>query len=59
MPSTKSYRLLHSEVIARPGAKQRLVGLRKQTLAEMKEYRLQQALHPLSEAGSDCRGPVD
>ena len=57
MPSATNYRLLHRQVVARPGAAQRLAGLRKRTLIEMWEYELQQILSPSPEAGSDCRGP--
>ena len=35
MPSTQSYRALHDEVLARPGAEQRLAALRSETLAEI------------------------
>lgn len=35
MPSTKSYRQLHEQVIARPGAVERLAELRRETLAEI------------------------
>ncbi len=35
MPSTKSYRQLHKQVIARTGAIERLAELRKETLAEI------------------------
>lgn len=59
MPSTKSYRQLHEQVVARPGAARRLAGLRKQTLAEMKVYKFQKALRPSPEAGSDCREPAN
>lgn len=57
-PTIKSYRLLHSQVTARPGAAQRLARLRKLTLVEMMEYKFQQALCRSPEAGSDYRGPV-
>lgn len=58
MPSTKSYRQLHEQVATRPGAARRLAGLRKRTLAEMKDHRLWQAGSQTLEAGSDRRGPV-
>ena len=35
MPSTTSYRALHDEVLARPGAEERLAALRSETLAEI------------------------
>ncbi len=35
MPSTRSYQRLHEQVIARPGAVERLAELRKETLAEI------------------------
>jgi len=35
MPSTQSYRALHDEVPARPGAEERLAALRSETLAEI------------------------
>lgn len=35
MPSTQSYRALHDEVRARPGAEERLAALRSETLAEI------------------------
>lgn len=35
MPSTQSYRALHDEVLARPGAEERLAALRSETLAEI------------------------
>ena len=58
MPSTKSYRQLHQKVAARPGAARRLAGLRKRTLAEMKEHKFRQADSRALEAGSDHRRPV-
>lgn len=58
MPSTKSYRQLHEQVAARPGAALRLAMLRKQTLAEMKEHQFQQAPCRSPKAGSDCQEPV-
>ena len=44
MPSTKSYRRLHEQVAARPGATERLAALRAQTLAEIGLYELRKAL---------------
>ena len=44
MPSTKSYRDLHSKVAARPGAAERLAALRDETLAEIGLYELRRAL---------------
>lgn len=35
MPSTKNYRELHDQVMARPGAVERLAALREDTLAEI------------------------
>jgi DNA-binding XRE family transcriptional regulator len=35
MPSTKNYRTLHEQVVARPGAAERLLALRDETLAEI------------------------
>ena len=58
MPSTKSYRQLHEQVAARPGAARRLAGLQKRTLAEMKEHKFRQAASQALEAGSHHRGPV-
>ncbi len=44
MPSTKSYRRLHEEVVTRPGAVERLAALREDTLAEIGLYELRRAL---------------
>lgn len=44
MPSTKSYPVLHSQVVARPGAAERLAALRDETLAEIGLYELRRAL---------------
>lgn len=44
MPSTKSYSGLHQEVVARPGAGDRLAALREETLAEIGLYELRRAL---------------
>ena len=44
MPSAKSYRTLHDEVLARPGAGERLAALRSETLAEIGLYALRRAL---------------
>jgi DNA-binding XRE family transcriptional regulator len=44
MPSTKSYRDLHDEVTARPGAAERLPALRNETLAEIGLHELRRAL---------------
>ena len=44
MPSTKSYRNLHDQVMARPGAAERLAALREDTLAEIGLYKLRRAL---------------
>lgn len=43
MPSTKSYKLLHEQVVARPGARERLAALRKATLQEIRLYEQRQA----------------
>lgn len=43
MPSTKSYKLLHEQVTARPGAEERLAALRKATLQEISRYEQRQA----------------
>jgi len=58
IPSTKSYRQLQEQVASRPGASKRLAGLRKRTLAEMKEHEFRQAASQAPEAGSDHRGQV-
>ena len=44
MPSTKNYRELHDQVVARPGAAERLAALRDDTLAEIGLYELRRAL---------------
>ena len=44
MPSTKNYRELHDQVMARPGAAERLAALREDTLAEIGLYELRRAL---------------
>jgi DNA-binding XRE family transcriptional regulator len=44
MPSTKSYRRLHEQAAARPGAAARLAALRDETLAEIGLYELRKAL---------------
>jgi DNA-binding XRE family transcriptional regulator len=44
-PSTKNYRTLHKQVIARAGAVERLASLRADTLAEIGLYELRRALH--------------
>lgn len=43
MPSAKSYKLLHEQVVARPGAEERLAELRESTLEEIGRYELRQA----------------
>ncbi len=44
MLSTHSYRCLHEQVVARPGAEERLAALREATLEEIGRYELRQAL---------------
>lgn len=44
MPSTKDYRDLRDQVMARPGAAERLAALREDTLAEIGLYELRRAL---------------
>ncbi len=44
MPNTNSYRELHSRVLARPGAAERLSTLRAETLAEIGLYSLRRSL---------------
>lgn len=44
MPSTKDYRDLRDQIIARPGAAERLAALREDTLAEIGLYELRRAL---------------
>ncbi len=43
MPRTKNYRVLHDQVMARPGAAARLAKLRQETLAEIGLYELRRA----------------
>ncbi len=43
MPKTKNYRVLHDQVMARPGAAERLAELRQETLAEIGLYELRRA----------------
>ena len=44
MPSTKDYRDLRDQIMARPGAAERLTALREDTLAEIGLYELRRAL---------------
>ena len=44
MPSTKNYKELRGQVIARPGAAERLAALRQQTLAEIGLYEMRRYL---------------
>lgn len=44
MLATKNYRNLHDQVMARPGAAERLAALRGDTLAEIGLYKLRRAL---------------
>ena len=44
MPSTRSYRILHDEVAACPGATERLSALRDETLAEIDLHILRRVL---------------
>lgn len=44
MADTKNYKGLHEQVIARPGARERLVALRQQTLAEVGLYEMRKRL---------------
>ena len=44
MPATKSYRRLHDQVAARPGAAERLAALREETLSEIGLHELRKAL---------------
>lgn len=44
VPSTKSYRKLHDEVTSRPGAAERLVALREETVTEIGLHELRRAL---------------
>ena len=43
MPKTKNFRVLHEQVMARPGAEQRLAALREATLAEIGLYELRRS----------------
>lgn len=44
MPDTKNFRDLHEQVLARPGAAERLAALRKETLAEIGLYEMRRHL---------------
>lgn len=44
MPNTRNYQDLHDQVLARPGAEERLAELRKETLAEIGRYELRKKL---------------
>ncbi len=44
MPRSKNYLRLHDEVLARPGAAERLASLRSETLAEIGLHTLRRAL---------------
>jgi DNA-binding XRE family transcriptional regulator len=44
MPSAKSYRRLHDQVLSRPGTAERLAALREETLADIGLYQLRRAL---------------
>ena len=44
MPNVRNYRDLHDQVLARPGAAERLAELRKETLAEIGLYELRKQL---------------
>ena len=44
MPSTRNFRELHQQVMARPGAAERLAELRKETLAEIGLYEMRRHL---------------
>ena len=48
MPSTKNYRQLHNRIVATPGAAERLAGLRKETLAEVRLSKFRGVLRRLS-----------
>ena len=50
VPKTKNYRHLHNQVIARPGASDRLASLREETLDEIGLFELRKAL--------GCRRPT-
>ena len=41
MPKTKNFRVLHQQVMARPGAAERLAALHQEALAEIGLYELQ------------------
>lgn len=43
MPKTKNFRILHEQVMARPGAAERLAALREKTLAEIGLYELRRS----------------
>lgn len=51
VPATKSYHQLHNLVATRPGATKRLSELRRETLADIGRYELQQ----LSDATCNCQ----
>ncbi|MFV9672720.1 MAG: hypothetical protein ACNYZH_05795 [Acidimicrobiia bacterium] len=44
VPNTRDYRHLHDQVIARPGASERLASLREETLDEIGLFELRKAL---------------
>ena len=44
MPNTKRYQELHEQVMARPGAAERLAALRKESLAEIGLYEMRRHL---------------
>ena len=44
MPSTENYKELHRQVMARPGAAERLTALRQQTLAEIGLFEMRRYL---------------
>lgn len=44
LPNTKNFRDLHDQVLARPGAAERLAALRKETLAEIGLYEMRKRL---------------
>ncbi|MBM4410524.1 MAG: helix-turn-helix domain-containing protein [Chloroflexi bacterium] len=43
MPKTRPYRSLHEQVIARPGAKERVAALREEALAEVGLFELRRS----------------
>lgn len=45
MPSTKSYKDLHEQIVARPGAAERLAALRGETLSTIGLFELRRALN--------------